>query len=105
MLVCCTLLVTACCVRNCRRYVFNAAEGLQRVVTEHHLRTAKVGHIFCTEVSFNCLGGLPGMLLTIADAKRASVALYGPDGLATFLATTRRFMRGSVARVLWPQWR
>ena len=82
------------------RYVFNAAEGLQRVFTEHHMRTAKVAHIFCTEVSFNCLGGLPGMLLTVADARRQGVSVFGPRGLTAFLASTRRFMRGYGARAV-----
>jgi ribonuclease BN (tRNA processing enzyme) len=80
------------------RYLFNAGEGLQRFCTEHRVRLVKVDGIFFSAVDTERLGGLPGMLLTLADMGKKSLRLFGGPGLANYLFATRHFMRrGDVA--------
>ncbi|KAJ3003197.1 Zinc phosphodiesterase ELAC protein 2, partial [Thoreauomyces humboldtii] len=75
-----------------QRYVFNCGEGTQRFCHEHKVRLAKVDKIFMTRVAWDCVGGLPGMLLTLADAGSNNLNLRGPNNLSHFMATTRHFI-------------
>ena len=55
------------------RYFFGKmAEGSQRCLTESRTRIGKLQDIFLTgELNWNSLGGLPGMILTVADQGKA----------------------------------
>ncbi|RKO93416.1 beta-lactamase-like protein [Blyttiomyces helicus] len=75
-----------------QRYLFNCGEGTQRFCQEHTVRLAKVRNIFLTRVAWNCVGGLPGMMLTLADAGTKSLKIHGPNNLTHFLAATRHFV-------------
>ncbi|KAI8587866.1 beta-lactamase-like protein [Geranomyces variabilis] len=75
-----------------RRYLFNCGEGTQRFCHEHKVGIRKVEQIFLTRVAWECVGGLPGMLLTLADAGASSIALNGPGNLSHFMASTRHFI-------------
>ncbi|KAK6099742.1 hypothetical protein MT418_001130 [Batrachochytrium dendrobatidis] len=74
------------------RYLFNCGEGTQRLCNEHKIRLSKLRGIFMTRTKWDCIGGLPGMILTVADAGLDSFRLYGPRNLSYFLAGTRKFM-------------
>ncbi len=93
--------------------MFNCADGAQRFCNEHKMRLSKIEHIFLSNLSpehtggpsyicllspmpmslrFLCVGGLPGMILSLKDAGNVGVKLYGPPGLRKYLASTRFFM-------------
>jgi ribonuclease Z len=51
-----------------KRYVINVNEGLFRFCTEHKVKVAKMQHLFLSRLHPDQCGGLPGFLLTLADA-------------------------------------
>ncbi|KAJ3032438.1 hypothetical protein HDV00_007546 [Rhizophlyctis rosea] len=75
-----------------QRYLFNCGEGTQRFCHEHKVRLNKVKNMFLTRVAWDCVGGLPGMLLTLADGGTSYFKLHGPDNLTHFMAATRHFI-------------
>ena len=75
------------------RYCFNVGEGLQRFCVEHKLRLARLGSVFLTELRGAAVGGLPGLLLTAADAGRSTLAVGGGPGLSSYLFAYRHFLR------------
>jgi ribonuclease Z len=75
------------------RLLINAGEGLQRFCMEHRARLVRVDMLLLTAVSTLTLGGLTGMLLTLADMGRKSMTVYGGPGLWDFLYGVRHFMR------------
>lgn len=78
--------------------LFNCGEGTQRFCTEHRMRIAtRLRSILLTRLTWEVIGGLPGMLFTLADMGRGgSAQLCGPVGLASFVRTFRHFMGASV---------
>eukprot|EP01114_Cavostelium_apophysatum_P023195 TRINITY_DN8664_c0_g1_i2.p1 TRINITY_DN8664_c0_g1~~TRINITY_DN8664_c0_g1_i2.p1 ORF type:complete len:762 (-),score=109.98 TRINITY_DN8664_c0_g1_i2:17-2302(-) len=77
------------------RYLFNVGESLQRICLEHKIRLSKVNRVFFTNASWKNVGGLPGMLLTVADIGVTTLSLYGPTLLARFIASLRHFSHRS----------
>ncbi|KAI8825010.1 beta-lactamase-like protein [Fimicolochytrium jonesii] len=75
-----------------QRYLFNCGEGTQRFCHEHKVRLSKVQNVFFTRVAWDCIGGLPGMLLTLADAGTDSLCLHGPRNMTHAMASTRHFI-------------
>lgn len=65
------------------RYLFNCGEGTQRLAIEHKMRLSKLEHIFITYPSWENLGGLPGLTLTLQDVGVPGVVLHGPDCLVS----------------------
>ena len=82
------------CTENAR-YLFGGGEGLQRLCVEHGVRLSKVEGIFLAQAAPACTGGLPGLLLTLADAGRRSIEVCGPPGLHDYLFGLRHFMMRS----------
>lgn len=77
------------------RYFFGKiAEGAQRCLTENKIKISKVGNIFLTgKLNWSSIGGLPGMILTIADQGKENLMLhYGNDLLNYIVATWRYFV-------------
>ena len=50
-----------------RKFMFNCGEGTQRLCSEKCVRLGKLTDIFLTRICWDTVGGLPGMLLTLAD--------------------------------------
>eukprot|EP00049_Salpingoeca_infusionum_P018302 m.356594 g.356594 ORF g.356594 m.356594 type:complete len:919 (+) comp17587_c0_seq1:304-3060(+) len=75
-----------------RRYLFNCGEGTQRFCSEHKIRLANVTDVFLTQSTWECMGGLPGMLITLTDSTEAQPQLHGPPELANLMAGMRTFM-------------
>lgn len=75
------------------RIVFNAGEGWQRLCVEQGVRVSKCDTMCLTHISPEAVGGLPGYLLTAADAGLTRLWLCGPAGLNNFFAATRHFMQ------------
>lgn len=77
------------------RYFFGKmSEGSQRCLTESRTRISKLQDIFLTgELDWSSLGGLPGMILTVADQGKASLKLhYGTDLINYVVASWRYFV-------------
>lgn len=77
------------------RYLFNVGEGMMRFCTEHRIKMRKIQQLFFTQISpFTC-GGLPGMILTLADTGVTNLQLLGPPSLSHYLFSLRSFMKRS----------
>ncbi|RZF34607.1 hypothetical protein LSTR_LSTR008632 [Laodelphax striatellus] len=74
------------------RYLFNCGEGTQRLAHEHKMKLAKLEHIFFTYGSWNNIGGLPGMSLTIQDVGIPEITLHGPQGIDDIFRAAKRFI-------------
>lgn len=74
------------------RYLFNCGEGTQRLAHEHKTKLARLEHIFMTRTSWQRIGGLPGLTLTVQDSGVPSLALHGPPGLDELFRAMRRFV-------------
>ena len=75
------------------RYLFDVGEGLQRFCSEHRARLVKLDAVFVSQVCAARAGGLPGLLLTLADMGRSGVAVFGAPGLHDFAFALRHFLR------------
>eukprot|EP00981_Chlorochromonas_danica_P003644 scaffold681_cov173-Ochromonas_danica.AAC.7 len=75
------------------RAIFDAGEGVQRLVVEHKVRLGKLSHVFLTSHEQTSLGGLPGMWLTSYDAGVTNINLVGSQAASDFLSATSIFMR------------
>lgn len=77
------------------KYMFGkVAEGAQRSLTENKIRISKLENIFLTgELNWSSLGGLPGMILTIADQGKDKLVLnYGTELIKYVVSTWRYFV-------------
>eukprot|EP00639_Heterosigma_akashiwo_P016397 CAMPEP_0206392696 /NCGR_PEP_ID=MMETSP0294-20121207/20150_1 /ASSEMBLY_ACC=CAM_ASM_000327 /TAXON_ID=39354 /ORGANISM="Heterosigma akashiwo, Strain CCMP2393" /LENGTH=217 /DNA_ID=CAMNT_0053845899 /DNA_START=62 /DNA_END=711 /DNA_ORIENTATION=+ len=74
------------------KYMFNVGEGTQRLCTEHKLRVARVDRILLTEIKNESVGGLPGLILTVSDAEKEGLGLYGPPGTRRLIAASESFV-------------
>lgn len=81
------------------RYLFNAGEGFQRFCVEHKVKLTKVNSVLATRVTTEATGGLPGMLLTMADTSagglltgHTGITVHGPQGLNTLVNAFRTFV-------------
>ena len=64
------------------KFLFNCGEGTQRLCMEYcgGRTLAELAHIFITRKSWDNLGGLPGMYLSIRSAGSPDVTIHGPKG-------------------------
>ncbi|KAJ2767351.1 hypothetical protein IWQ57_003985, partial [Coemansia nantahalensis] len=74
------------------RYLFNCGEGTQRLCFENTLRISKLTAVFLTRVDWENMGGLPGMLLTLADSGARNMTVCGGHNLTHAMAATRHFV-------------
>ena len=94
------------CSPNGHRTLINCGSGCQRSFLESTERVRSVNQICLTHIGYEATGGLPGMILTSADAAQAShtetnskeefvggLRLIGPKGLRGFINSARYFMR------------
>ncbi|KAJ3097108.1 Zinc phosphodiesterase ELAC protein 2 [Phlyctochytrium bullatum] len=75
-----------------QRYLFNCGEGIQRLCNDQKVRLSKLRSLFLTRLSWDCMGGLPGLVLTVADAGSKQIKIHGPGGLTHALAGMRQFL-------------
>ncbi|XP_029293167.1 zinc phosphodiesterase ELAC protein 2 isoform X2 [Cottoperca gobio] len=73
------------------RYLFNCGEGTQRLMQEHKLRVSRLDNIFLTRMSWENVGGLSGMILTLKDTGVPKCALCGPPQLENYLNAIKSF--------------
>ncbi|XP_022237059.1 zinc phosphodiesterase ELAC protein 2-like isoform X2 [Limulus polyphemus] len=74
------------------RYIFNCGEGTQRLAHEHKMKLAKLEHVFFTYKSWENIGGLPGLSLTIQDIGVPEITLHGPPNIEEIYDMTKGFM-------------
>nr|CAD7441864.1 unnamed protein product [Timema bartmani] len=74
------------------RYLFNCGEGSQRLAHEHKMKLSKLEHIFITHSTWDNIGGLPGVALTIQDVGVPEITVHGPAGTDELFSATRRFV-------------
>ncbi|XP_077058344.1 zinc phosphodiesterase ELAC protein 2 [Siphateles boraxobius] len=73
------------------RYLFNCGEGTQRLMQEHKMKIARLDNIFLTRMSWETVGGLSGMILTLKDTGVPQCVLSGPPQLEKYLQAIRAF--------------
>ncbi|XP_041812720.1 zinc phosphodiesterase ELAC protein 2 [Chelmon rostratus] len=73
------------------RYLFNCGEGTQRLMQEHKLKAAQLDNIFLTRLSWENVGGLSGMILTLRDSGVPECVLSGPPQLVNYLKAIKSF--------------
>jgi len=89
---------------NGHKTLINCGEGCQRSFLESNAdRVRSVNQVCLTHIGYSATGGLPGMILTSADAAQASVEersgivgglnIIGPAGLKDYVHSLRHFMR------------
>lgn len=81
------------------RFLINCGEGSQRFFTQHKLKLSRVNTIFLTQLKWDHLGGIPGLILTAADAGAPFVRIFGPRNTKHALASLRGFVQRSQFRV------
>ncbi|KAJ2280419.1 hypothetical protein EV176_001016 [Coemansia sp. RSA 451] len=74
------------------RYLFNCGEGTQRLSFENKTRISKLTAIFLTRVDWDNMGGLPGMLLTLAETGSQNLVVCGGHNLTHAMAAMRHFI-------------
>ncbi|KAK7066336.1 Zinc phosphodiesterase ELAC protein 2 [Halocaridina rubra] len=75
------------------RFLFNCGEGSQRLAYEHKVKLGMMEHVLITHKSWNNVGGLPGVLLTLQDTGVPEITLHGPPGIESLYFDTRHFIR------------
>ncbi|XP_012681292.1 zinc phosphodiesterase ELAC protein 2 [Clupea harengus] len=73
------------------RYLFNCGEGTQRLMQEHKLKVARLDNIFITRMSWETVGGLSGMILTLKDTGVPKCVLCGPPQLGKYIHAIKSF--------------
>ncbi|XP_077387185.1 zinc phosphodiesterase ELAC protein 2 [Festucalex cinctus] len=73
------------------RYLFNCGEGTQRLMHEHKLRMSRLDNIFLTRMSWENVGGLSGMILTLKDTGVPNCVLSGPPQLESYVQAIKTF--------------
>ncbi|KAH7289310.1 hypothetical protein KP509_31G069800 [Ceratopteris richardii] len=74
-----------------RRFLFNVGEGFHRFSNEHKFKLSKVDHVFLTRVCTETIGGLPGLILSLAEINE-TVKTWGPSSLNDFAKAARIFV-------------
>lgn len=73
------------------RYLFNCGEGTQRLMHEHKLKASRLDNIFLTRLSWENVGGLSGMILTLKDTGVPECVLSGPPQLENYVSAIKSF--------------
>ncbi|CAE6443862.1 unnamed protein product [Rhizoctonia solani] len=73
-------------------YLFNCGEGTTRSFIQQKYGIKKSKAIFLTQTKVSRLGGLTGMLMSLADSGVTDVDVLGPPGLNHFLASARSYV-------------
>lgn len=81
------------------RYLFNAGEGTSRSSTQRKANLSRISNIFVSRVGWEAIGGLPGVLMSMADGQRSTESLHGPDGLRYALATMRTYAKRDIMKL------
>ena len=75
-------------------YLINCPEGMQKFSTEHRLRVpAKLKRVLMTRMTWEQMGGLPGMLLTMDGVGQGgTLQVHGAQGTGRLTSAFRHFV-------------
>lgn len=73
------------------RYLFECGDGTQRLCTEYSIKLGRLRSICLTSLAAPSIGGLFGLLLTIADAGKQELTITAPTGIRNLLHAAREF--------------
>ncbi|KAJ2915930.1 hypothetical protein MD484_g4468, partial [Candolleomyces efflorescens] len=74
------------------KYMFNAGEGTVRSQTHSESNRRRLKALFLSQLSQERAGGMPGLLMTVADASSINdLKIVGPTGLTHRLAAARLY--------------
>ena len=75
------------------RYMFNVPEGIQRFSYSQAIRFSKLRGIFLSRINLDCMGGLPGLILTVSDTNAVSrLDIIAPTGITHYIAASHDFV-------------
>ncbi|KAH7882444.1 hypothetical protein F5I97DRAFT_1961874 [Phlebopus sp. FC_14] len=74
------------------KYLFNVGENTTRCFMQSTQNWKKTKAVFLTSAGTQRASGLPGLLMTFADAGHAEVNITGPSGLLHLLASMRKYV-------------
>jgi len=76
------------------RYLFECGDGTQRLAAEYRVKiaTPKLKNVFLTTCNASSIGGLFGMILTIADAGKNELKISAPAGLRNMMSAATPFV-------------
>ncbi|XP_047363489.1 uncharacterized protein LOC124954496 [Vespa velutina] len=86
----CTSLIL---ITDHKRYLFNCGEGVQRLFAEYKIKLSKIEHIFITSAIWKNMGGLPGVVLTIAHLNEETKSLCHNFFKVTSPVGTKRMLQ------------
>ncbi|XP_046563093.1 zinc phosphodiesterase ELAC protein 2-like [Haliotis rubra] len=73
------------------KYLFNCGEGTQRIANEHKVKLAKLENIFITYKSWDNIGGLLGMSLTLDGINVPKINIHGSPGVENITKSYKNF--------------
>lgn len=73
------------------RYLFDCGDGTQRLCTEYGIKLSKLKGVYLSSVTAPSVGGLFGLLLTVADSGKDKLSIFGPNGMKTLFQAARSF--------------
>ncbi|KAL5019028.1 hypothetical protein ScPMuIL_004750 [Solemya velum] len=81
------------------RYLFNCGEGTQRIATEHHLKVSRLENIFITNKTWDNVGGLLGLALTLEATHMPGFTIHGPPEVEKMILMVKGFAESSDIKV------
>lgn len=73
-----------------KNYLFNCGESTQRIMGESKLKLSKLEHLFITRKSWDCVGGLVGLLLSFQDTNNY-IGIHAPFEIKNALQNTMKY--------------
>lgn len=77
------------------RYLFNCGEGTQRIATEHKIKLSRLENIFITHNSWDNIGGLLGLALTVEGINVPKITIHGPAMVEQTIRMAKTFAESS----------
>lgn len=75
-----------------QRYLFNCSEGTLRFSREHRVRISRVRNVFVTRCSWENVGGIPGLAMTLREIGINKVMVHGPAAIKEFSRAAGTFL-------------
>eukprot|EP01048_Picozoa_sp_COSAG05_P018297 COSAG05_NODE_2651_length_2801_cov_28.578090_2_plen_309_part_00 len=66
--------------------MFSAGSGLQRYSQDQHVQLSKLSHVMLMQTTAEAVGGLAGLIITVAETGKKQIKVVGPAGTASLMA-------------------
>ncbi|GAB1610816.1 zinc phosphodiesterase ELAC protein 2-like [Argonauta hians] len=77
------------------RYLFNCGEGTQRIASEHKFKMSRLENVFVTHNSWDNIGGLLGLALTLEAINVPKIMVHGPPRVEQSIRMAKTFAESS----------